>query len=368
MYCPKCGKENLPDAQSCRFCGCSLTPAPLTARNPDVKTSWLAIVSLVLGILSLFTCGITAIPAIILGIISLVLIEKSGGKLTGLGFATIGIVTSVFTSLALILPGLQKLKMISFRMTCGTNLSGIGKAMFIYAGDYEDQLPQAGGKKSIWAAKINDWKATDRRTAFNLEADSSGGQASISSSFYLLVKLVEVTPKSFVCPGDSGTKEFNPAKYGARDRELIDFWDFGPEPTKHCSYSYHIPYGPYPLTTSSEPGMAVAADRNPWIPSPFVKAKKDFSKFDPNGTPEEQIYGNAIVHKGDGQNVLFQDGHVSFEKKSFCGVKDDNIYTFWGGSAPNWDRRKGVPPQIGSQPASRVDSLLVNDPTVANQK
>jgi len=368
MRCPKCGKENPDGAQSCNFCNCAFTEASVTSKTINVRVSSLAIASLVLGILSVFTCGIMAIPALVLGIISIILIEKSGGRLTGLGFAVIGIVVSVVAFLTVILPVLRYRWYRASLMTCGSNLSGIGKAMFIYASDYEYQLPQAGGKESIWAAKINDWKATDKRTAFNLEADSSGGQASISSSFYLLVKLVEVTPKSFVCPGDSGTKEFNPAKYGARDRELIDFWDFGPEPTKHCSYSYHIPYGPYPLTTSSEPGMAVAADRNPWIPSPFVKAKKDFSKFDPNGTPEEQIYGNAIVHKGDGQNVLFQDGHVSFEKESFCGVKNDNIYTFWGGSAPNWDRRKGIPHQIGSQPASRVDSLLVNDTTVANQK
>jgi len=381
MHCPKCGKENPDDAQLCSSCNCALTGAFASAGRVNVRVSGLGIASLVFGILSIFALPViamatrsaafgfigflfTTMAAIILGIIGLVQIHTSAGRVVGSGFAIIGVAGAgvLLFLMGILWPGLQKLKMISFRMTCGSNLSGIGKAMFIYAGDYEDQLPRAGGKKSIWAAKINDWKATDRRTAFNLEADASGGQASISSSFYLLVKLIEVTPKSFVCPGDSGMKEFNPAKYGARGRELIDFWDFGPEPTKHCSYSYHIPYGPYPLTTSSEPGMAVAADRNPWIPSPFVKTKKDFSEFDPNGSIKQAKYGNTIVHKGEGQNILFLDGHVSFEKKSFCGVKDDNIYTFWGGSTPNWDRRKGVPPQIGSQPASRVDSLLVNDP------
>ena len=34
---------------------------------------------------------------------------------------------------------------IAFRMTCGTNLSGLGKAMQIYANDYENQFPRAGG-------------------------------------------------------------------------------------------------------------------------------------------------------------------------------------------------------------------------------
>ncbi|MBA7636270.1 hypothetical protein ES703_43886 [subsurface metagenome] len=49
---------------------------------------------MVLGILSVFTCGITAIPAVILGIISLVKIEKSGGRLTGRVFAIVGIAGS----------------------------------------------------------------------------------------------------------------------------------------------------------------------------------------------------------------------------------------------------------------------------------
>ncbi len=109
-----------------------------------------------------------------------------------------------------------------------------------------------------------------------LGADGSGGMATITSSFYLLVKYAEVTPKSFICKGDSGTREFKPTDYNAGDRDLIDLWDFGTESSQHCSYSYHMPYGLYALTTSSEPGMAVAADRNPWMTSPAAEAKDAF--------------------------------------------------------------------------------------------
>jgi len=70
-----------------------------------------------------------------------------------------------------------------------------------------------------------------RTTAFGLTNDGSGGKASISSCFYLLVKYAEVTPKSFVCKGDSGTSEFKLADITANlgsGFELIDAWDFGP--------------------------------------------------------------------------------------------------------------------------------------------
>jgi hypothetical protein len=54
---------------------------------------------------------------------------------------------------------------------------------------------------------------------------------------------------------------------------------------------------------------------------------------------------------------LFLDIHVGQEKQSYCGINDDNIYTFWDGG----DIRLGSPPVIGSEPAERLDSLLVHD-------
>jgi hypothetical protein len=240
-------------------------------------------------------------------------------------------------------------------MICGTNLSGIGKAMLIYSNDYNDEFSRAGGKESIWSSSIPDWLADNRYTAYGLSADGSGGRATISASFYLLVKYTEIIPKSFICREDYGTKTFNPFKYGANEKKLVELWDFGPEPRKHCSYSYHMPYGPYPLTTSSEPGMAVATDPSPWLMSPV--SSPNIAYFDPDGEKKVTRIGNAITHKGDGQNVLFMDIHVSFEKNSFCGINDDNIYTYWDGQ----DIRRGAIPNLKSQPMDRLDSMLVND-------
>jgi hypothetical protein len=228
--------------------------------------------------------------------------------------------------------------------------------MLIYSNDYDDKLPRAGGPKSQWTGRIPNWAADNRSDAYGLK--SGDGEVSITSSFYLLVKYGQAKPKSFLCNGESKAKEFKADRYGAGGRELADLWDFGPEPAKHCSFSYHNPYGPYALGAFGEPGMAVAADRNPWIASPFAGAKKNFGKFDPDGGREAIKAGNSILHQEDGQNVLFLDAHVGFEKRSFCGINDDNIYTYWDGG----DIRRGATPKLGSQPANRLDSLLVHDP------
>ena len=259
--------------------------------------------------------------------------------------------------MGILMPALARVRQIAFRMVCGTNLSGIGKAMLIYANDYEDELPRSGGRNSVWTARIPQWDALNRFNAYGITATGDGGQANISSCFYLLVKYAEVTPKSFLCKGDSGVSEFKPANYNAGDRDLIDLWDFGPESENHCSYSYHMPFGLYALTTSSEPGMAVAADRNPWMDSPGASAKEFPGAYLPDGGKEAVSYGNAIAHQGDAQNVLFLDIHVGQEKRPGCGINDDNIYTYWDGG----DIRVGTPPVIGSVPADRLDSLLVHD-------
>ncbi len=363
MYCSKCGKKNPDNAQLCHSCSSVLTSTPAQAPALGVKTSGLAIAALVLGILSFFSFGITAIPALIFGIISLVKIEKSGGRITGRGFAIAGIVTPVLgfiPLMAIMLPAMFRTRQIAFRMVCATNLSGIGKAMLIYSNDYDDELPRAGGINSVWGNRIPQWRANNRFDAYGLSPDGSGGTATITSSFYLLVKYAEVTPKSFICKGDSGTNEFKPYDYQAGDRELIDLWDFGIEPSRHCSYSYHMPYGLYALTNSYLPGMAVAADRNPWISSPAGEGKDPslLSMFNPDGGRRAVNIGNAIAHQEDGQNVLFMDSHVGFEKRSFCGINDDNIYTYWDGL----DRRRGGMPIPGaSEPQDRLDSYLVND-------
>jgi len=259
--------------------------------------------------------------------------------------------------MGILMPALARVRQIAFRMVCGTNLSGIGKAMLIYAGDYEDELPRAGGRNTVWGGPVV-WNAANRNAAYGLAANGTGGKATVSSCFYLLVKYAEVTPKSFICKGDSGTSEFKLAnETGAGSLEFIDCWDFGSEPLKHCSYTYHMPFGLYALTTSSEPGMAVAADRSPWLKSPAAEAKT-IAQFNPTGTMEQQKYGNSVSHQEDGQNVLFMDSHVSFEKRAYCAINDDNVYTFWDGG----DIRRGAAPVVGlTEPKDRKDSFLVHD-------
>jgi hypothetical protein len=385
MNCPKCGRQNHDYAQACIYRRSALSQDPDSRTDIDIRTSRLAIASSILAVLGLpcffifgsremqqfvpplplilaVVCYIAAVSAVVLGIAALVCIEINYGRLTGRAFAALGIaiplVAFFFTAAHV---SVARRGGTAYRLYCGTNLSGIGKAMLIYSNDYDDELPRAAGRNSKWGTTPN-YQADTRSAAYGL-TNNANGQASISANFYLLVKYADVTPKSFICTHDRKTTEFIPAKYGVRNKDPIDLWDFGPDPSRHCSYSYHIPYGPFPLTTSSDPAMGVAADRNPWLPSQGPKPRK-FKAFDPNGPREAIKAGNTPFHQEDGQNVLFMDGHTSFEKSSACGLNDDNIYTSWSGP----DIKKGSIPTLKSLPADPTDSLLVHDPPMGDRK
>jgi len=263
----------------------------------------------------------------------------------------------------------------TMRTLCAANLAQIGKAMFIYAGDNESVLPRAGGPTTIWGPTQN-WIAADRRVAFGMAIDNNGGSASISASFYLLVKYLGVPPSLFVCKADRGTTGFKLSDALLPwHLELANLWDFGPpsEAMKHCSYTYHIPYGLFGLTTSRDPNLAVAADRSPWIMSPaaaptvwptFLPDISPYSEPGKHGSCVECARrGNSVTHGRDGQNVLFLDGRVRFEKRAYCGVDRDNIYTI-STDPTGRGHVYGYPPTPGAVclPANKADSLLVHDP------
>jgi prepilin-type N-terminal cleavage/methylation domain-containing protein len=273
--------------------------------------------------------------------------------------------------MGILMPALSRVRQLAFRLTCGTNLAGVGKAMLVYANDYADELPRAGDRTSVWAGPVV-WNSPTRVGAFpSAGTREPATRATISSSFYLLVKYTEVTPKSFLCKSDSSTSEFSLSAETATPKptELAECWDFGANPENHCSYAYHLPFGTTGLNTSGEPSLAVAADRNPWIDAPSVSPKTSFTSPDGKrtfngklGTSDDQTYGNAVVHQEDGQNVLFLDNHVTFEKRSYCSLEQDNIYTV-SSYADKGDSQGCAPSNIlSSKPANKKDSFLVHDP------
>ncbi len=67
---------------------------------------------------------------------------------------------------------------------------------------------------------------------------------------------------------------------------------------------------------------------------------------------------NSRNHGGEGQNVLFVDDHVTFNKKPLAGVNNDNIYTVQSGSALR-DTLIGLRPDDRLGPMTATDTVIV---------
>lgn len=304
--------------------------------------------------------------------------------------------------MGILMPALARVRQIAYRMVCGTNLSGIGKAMILYSNDNEEEYPLAGIIQPKWSTTgaVGGVPFLEKRVdAFKDNTDT----ATIGSSFFLLVKYADVTVKQFVCKGDVGTKPFKLTDYpnGAKDvQNITDIWDFGRKPSIYCSYSMHMPYYKqdgtpgFPISTNGDPASPLAADR-----SPYFDTNADW--LDDNGNVIEQNSdspcdeweasarggyndryktGNSACHQREGQNVLFNDMSVAFAKYPNVGIDKDNIYQHWKVQPPlKPDPREreacGYVPARGTQsagsgdvgssdayPRAFDDAFLVNEP------
>ena len=166
MYCPRCGTQNPDGAQICTSCSTVLSSTATQAIGSEAKTSGLAITSLVLAILSIFTCFLTAIPAIILGIAALVKISGSRGRLKGSGLAVAGLVVPVAVIplvsllMAILMPALARTRHVARRTVCGANMRSLTLAMLIYANDKDDKFPSP----SNWCDLLVEHANVDKKT------------------------------------------------------------------------------------------------------------------------------------------------------------------------------------------------------------
>jgi len=137
-----------------------------TAMQAEAQITQWARASYIMGLLCL-TCILwvmLGLPAVICGVIGLVKIRRSGGRLKGTGQAIAGIVIPlVILVIAIVMPPLGTVSPRAKRVVCGIYLKNLGTALTVYASEDDNQLPP------------EDW--CDR-----------------------LIMEADVFPKSFICP------------------------------------------------------------------------------------------------------------------------------------------------------------------------
>jgi len=144
-----------------------LPPLPAASAGP-ARTSGMAVSSLILGILGVFTCGITALFGLILGAIAMSQIKRSQGRLSGSGMALAGIIVSgifllmipVYTALLFpaLAPALASAKEKAQAVNCVNNVKQLAIAMRMYSADNKNQFPPA----ATWCDAIRSYAGSDK--------------------------------------------------------------------------------------------------------------------------------------------------------------------------------------------------------------
>jgi prepilin-type N-terminal cleavage/methylation domain-containing protein len=314
--------------------------------------------------------------------------------------------------LAILMPALGKVRALAHRLMCGTNLGGIGKAMAVYANDYQESYPVTTGGNATTPLRwnyVNSAEFWDKDTTATPFDWTTVATATTSSSLYLLVKYSDVSTNQFVCKAGSYKKFELSTTAGNQNtpsvatiKDVTQCWDFGRAmgntanskgPWNYCGYAYQMPYTPTganmikkQMSVTSPAGVALMADASPWykdghfVPAvapttaavgtgPYVALTAAEWGLTASGKSTERIrLANSTNHSQEGQNVLFGDSHVSFENQSNVGITQDNIYTYWANYQSNTNadltqvQGGTTPTSLGAAVGSynEDDSFLVN--------
>jgi hypothetical protein len=327
--CPDCGRELVIPGQAAANpyqAGPVFEPGPAKAPPGfEAKTSGKAITSLVLGLVSPFTCFITAIPGIVFGVLGLTEANKSDGRIKGQGLAIAGIVVSSLGMLlilpaillALLLPAVQSAREAARRVQCSNNLKQIGLAMHNFESTRNafpgQAITDADGKPLLsWRVAILPYlEESSLYQEFHLNEawDSPHNKA-------LLARM----PRTYACPSSSPPEEVA--------QGLTHYQAFaGPGTMMDPSVIQRDPDG---MTKGVRLATVADGTSNTILvieaANPVEWTKPDDLPYVPNGPPP--VVG--AKHAG-GENALFTDGSVRFLKNTIAGQVMNALITRAGG-------------------------------------
>lgn len=227
------------------------------------------------------------------------------------------VVAIIALLISILLPSLARARELSKRAVCAANVRGIGQSCKIYANDFSEAWPIAP------ALRGDEFLGLGRIGVHRITGDVKTEDASVGQCFWLIIRGGGTTNKQFICPSssDSPDSTANPMTYFdfAGDIGDVDVLPDSIEAEVHLSYGYQMPYaGAAVPSEARDPGMPMIADKS----SRTMQESRRYEE-DPEfllWPPDAWKSVNSTNHSdGEGQNVLYQDGHASFEKKASCG-------------------------------------------------
>jgi prepilin-type processing-associated H-X9-DG protein len=231
------------------------------------------------------------------------------------------VIALILVAIAFLLPTTHHTRGDGNRVKCASNLRQIGQALLMYANDNKGAYPRTTHRPG--SQVIPTWGTGAPATQ---PSDPNGPAPNdVTAALFLLMRTQDITPEVFTCPYSDQEKW----DFGGSNNTALN-WSNWADVKANLSYSYQNPYADdesikrgFLLNNSISAEFAVAADMNPGTTYGAVNV----TNVTTTSSARDMKGGNSINHDRDGQNILFGDGHVSFEQNPFVGVSRDNIYT-----------------------------------------
>lgn len=248
------------------------------------------------------------------------------------------------------------------RIKCANNLRQFGQALLLYSVDNKNLYPRTAYDPAD-DAKLNFYTAPDAKKPF----DKDGALPNdVAAALYLLVRNCDLIAETFLCPTAQFDRPDEARKTDPwwKNRQLLEMSNFPGR--QGLDYSVTQPYPSksavargYKWSPNVSADWAIVADMNP--------GGKELATIAGNAPADEQKKVNSPNHRRDGQNVLFNDGHVEWCTAVFAGANKDNIYTRAKVRQvqDEWTQLDPPASEEGVQPACALDSVML---PVADQK
>jgi len=261
--------------------------------------------------------------------------------------------------ISILLPSLNRAREQANRVKCASNLSQIGKSIIMYQTENKGSYPRTHYTPNGAVTARPTGNTQPQSFAANNQPGPVGTN-NVVSSFFLLAKTQDMAAEVFVCPSSQGERD----TYGNNPNGAQAYSGWTAVPT-NLTYSYLVPF---PTTAAVNDGFqlknlgaeyAVAADINPGNTGGTGTQADNVTnaRFDsPRSTMQN---ANTNNHNGDGQNILYGDGHAEWNSTPFAGMQRqgyrDNVYSAGAGAA-----NAGSGTTLGGVgPADKLDSYLL---------
>ncbi|HUN81841.1 MAG TPA: prepilin-type N-terminal cleavage/methylation domain-containing protein [Phycisphaerae bacterium] len=271
--------------------------------------------------------------------------------------------------ISILLPALSRARELSKRTVCSSNMRGIGQAFYIYAQDGDLFPAQYIARDTNYTGDMTLFASANRGGAGVSSPDFTNLtiKPSPSVDMWKVIKDLNSTPKQFLCP--STTDQADNAQ------DVTVYYDF--DKMTNVSYGYQMQYSNSninmrPIGTTTQGLFPILGDGNPSIKGNLAAQQGGIADCDSDR--RSQGKGNSLNHTGrEGENVLYSDSHVSFEKSPDVGYAGlistspppgsrgrDNIYSYHLGLDGTYmDPGASYPTITNCKLGSRSDSCLV---------